>query len=143
VNEWSGVFLGLIALAVCVMAAIQVGVVIFGARLARRVETIAGQVDREIKPLIANLTTVSQEAARAAELAAVQVDRVDALFADVAERVESTAADLQSAILGPAREGMALIRGVKAAYSAIREMRSATAPARAARHDEDDPLFIG
>jgi hypothetical protein len=143
VNDWSGVFLGVIALAVCVMAAVQVGMVVFGARLAKRVEGIASQVDREIKPLIANLTTVSQEAARTAELAAVQVERVDALFANVAERVESTAADLQSAILGPAREGVALVRGVKAAFSAIREMRSAGVPARAARPDEDDPLFIG
>ena len=142
-NDWTGVFLGIIALAVSVMAAIQVGVVIVGARLARRVESIAAQVDREIKPLIVNLTTVSQEAARAAELAAVQVERVDALFADVAERVESTAETLQSYILAPAREGMALVRGVKAALGALRDMRAAVAPSRGARHDEDDPLFIG
>jgi len=38
VNEWSGVFLGIIALAVSVMAIVQVGVVVFGARLAKRVE---------------------------------------------------------------------------------------------------------
>jgi hypothetical protein len=143
VTEWSGVFLGVIALAVTVMAAIQVGVVIAGARLARRVENIATQVDRDIKPLIGNLTAVSQEAARAAELATVQLERVDALFADVADRVETTAASLQSAILGPAREGLALVHGVKAALSALKDMRSASAPSRHTRHDEDDPLFIG
>ena len=142
-NDWTGVFLGIIALAVSVMAAIQVGVVIVGARLARRVESIAAQVDREIKPLIVNLTTVSHEAARAAELAAVQVERADALFADLAERVESTAQTLQSYILAPAREGMALVRGVRAALGALRDMRAAVGPSRGARHDEDDPLFIG
>jgi len=97
VNEWSGVFLGIIALAVSVMAIVQVGVIVFGARLAKRVEQIAQQVDREIKPLLVNLNVVGQEAARAAELAALQVERVDALFADVASRVEETAASLQSA----------------------------------------------
>ena len=142
-NDWTGVFLGIIALAVSVMAAIQVGVVIVGARLARRVESIAAQVDREIKPLIVNLTTVSHEAARAAELAAVQVERADALFADLAERVESTAQTLQSYILAPAREGMALVRGVRAALGALRDMRAAVGLSRGARHDEDDPLFIG
>ncbi len=142
-NDWSGVFLAIIALAVTIMAVVQVGVVIVGARLARRVEGIAAQVDREIKPLIVNLTAISQEAARAAELAAVQVERVDALFADVAERVESTAESLQSFILAPAREGLALVHGFKAALSALRDMRSAVAPDRGARHDEDDPLFIG
>ena len=141
-NEWSGVFLGIIALAVSVMAIVQVGVV-FGARLAKRVEQIAQQVDREIKPLLVNLNVVGQEAARAAELAALQVERVDALFADVASRVEETAASLQSAIIAPAREGMAIVQGIKAAFAALREIRGVSAPAGAAVHDEDDPLFIG
>lgn len=142
-NDWSGVFLGVIALAVTVMAALQVGVAIAGLRLARRVESIATQVDREIKPLLVNLTAVSQDAARAAELAAVQVERVDALFADVADRVESTAASLQSVVFGPAREGLALLQGFKAAIAALKGMRSAAAPPAVARHDEEDPLFIG
>lgn len=142
-NEWSGVFLGVIAVAVTVMAIVQVGVVIFGARLAKRVEQIAQQVDREIKPLLVNLNVVGQEAARAAELAALQVERVDALFADVASRVEETAASLQSAIIAPAREGMALVQGIKAAFAALREIRGAPARSGAAVHDEDDPLFIG
>jgi len=75
VNEWSGVFLGVIAVAVTVMAIVQVGVVIFGARLAKRVEQIAQQVDREIKPLLVNLNVVGQEAAaRRQFLCTVTVD---------------------------------------------------------------------
>ncbi len=142
-NDWSGVFLGVIALAVTVMAVVQVGVIVFGARLARRVEQLVVQIDRDIKPLVANLNVVGQEAARAAELATAQVQRVDQLFGDIASRVEETADSLQAAIITPAREGMALVQGVKAAFAALREIRSATGPSRAARHDEDDPLFIG
>ena len=142
-NDWNGVFLGIIALAVTVMAVVQVGVIVFGARLARRVEQLAIQLDRDLKPLIANLNVVGQEAARAAELATAQVQRVDQLFGDIASRVEETADSLQTAILAPAREGMALVQGVKAAFVALKEMRSATVPARAARSEDDDPLFIG
>ena len=37
----------------------------------------------------------------------------------------------------------ALVQGIKAAFAALREIRGASAPAGAAAHDEDDPLFIG
>ena len=96
-NDWGGVFLGVIALAVTVMAVVQVGVIVFGARLARRVEQLVVQIDRDIKPLVANLNVVGQEAARAAELATAQVHRVDQLFGDIAGRVEETADSLQAA----------------------------------------------
>ena len=43
-TDWSAVFLGVIALAVSVMAAIQVGIVVYGAKLARRVDALATQV---------------------------------------------------------------------------------------------------
>jgi hypothetical protein len=107
------------------------------------VDQIALQIDREIKPLLTNLNKVGEEAARAAQLAATQVERVDRLFGEVALRVEDTAASLQSAIIAPAREGFALLSGVRAAFAALREIRSATAPARATRQDDEEALFIG
>jgi hypothetical protein len=143
VTDWSVVFLGVIAVAVTIMAGVQVGVVVFGARLARRVDQMASQLDREIKPLLTNLNKVGEEAARAAQLAAAQVERVDRLFGDVALRVEDTAANLQSAILTPAREGFALLSGLRAAFAALREIRSTNAPARAARQEDEEALFIG
>jgi hypothetical protein len=144
VSEWNTVFLGIIALAVSVMAAIQVGIIVYGGRLARRVDALTTQVEREIKPLIAHLTTIGEEAARASTLAAAQVERVDRLFADVSLKVEETAHAVQSAIVAPAREGLALLSGVKAAFEAVRGMRQASAaPTRPAPHDDEDPLFIG
>ena len=73
-------FLGIIALSVLVMAVIQVGAIVAGLRLARRVEQVSRQIDQEIKPLLTNLTEVASEAARAAALASRQVERVDALL---------------------------------------------------------------
>ena len=50
--------LGIIALAVVVMAGIQVAAILAGLRLARRVDELATQIDQDIKPLLANLTAL-------------------------------------------------------------------------------------
>jgi hypothetical protein len=145
VTDWTPVFLGIIALSVLVMAAIQVGVLVYGARLARRVNTLTERVERELTPVFAHLQTMSAEAARASTLAAQQVERADRLFADVSGRLEETVATLQSAVITPAREGLAVIAGLKAALGVFGDRRprpGARAP-RPGRGDDDDPLFIG
>jgi len=134
------VFLGVIALATLVMAGVQVGVVVFALRLAKRVDALANQVEHEIKPLVANLTEVSQNAVRASSLAAAQVERADRLFADLTRRVDETITLVQTAIIGPAREGRAIISAVRAAVAAFRELRAARARARV---EDEDALFIG
>ncbi|HEY8537164.1 MAG TPA: hypothetical protein VIL25_11960 [Vicinamibacterales bacterium] len=142
-SDWAVVFLGVIALAVTVMAAIQVGIVVYGARLARRVDRLAEQLDREIKPLLSSLHSVGQEAARAASLATAQMERVDRLFADVAARVEETVAAIQTALITPAREGIAVLSGLRAAIATLKGMRRAAPASRHPHPDEDDALFIG
>ena len=137
-------FLGVIALSVLVMAAIQVGALMAGLRLARRVEQLSRQVDQDIKPLIANLTSLTAEAARSAELASRQVERVDRLFSDLTVRVDQTLAVAQQFVQGPARNGMALLSGVQAAVSAFKGIREASRRRRKTSPGvEDDSLFIG
>jgi hypothetical protein len=58
-------------------------------------------------------------------------------------RVEETASAVQTAIVAPAREGLALLTGVRAAFDALKGMRQANTPPHASAPDEDDPLFIG
>lgn len=137
-------FLGVIALSVLVMAAIQVSALMAGLRLARRVEQLSRQVDQDIKPLIANLTSLTAEAARSAELASRQVERVDRLFSDLTLRVDQTLAVAQQFVQGPARNGMALLSGVQAAVSAFKGIREASRRRRKTSPGvEDDSLFIG
>lgn len=137
-------FLGVIALSVLVMAAIQVGALMAGLRLARRVEQLSRQVDQDIKPLIANLTSLTAEAARSAELASRQLERVDRLFSDLTLRVDQTLAVAQQFVQGPARNGMALLSGVQAAVSAFKGIREASRRRRKTSPGvEDDSLFIG
>ena len=138
-------FLGIIAFAVVVMAAIQVAAIVAGIRLARRVDQLATQLDLEINPLIANLSALSSEAARAAALAAKQAERLDKVFGEMVDRVDKTLAVAQEFITGPARQGMAIMSGVKAVIDSFRGIREASRRRNAPRSaiDEEESLFIG
>jgi hypothetical protein len=138
-------FLGIIAFGVVVMAAIQVAAIFAGLRLARRVDELATQMDQEIKPLIANLSALSSEAARAAALAAKQAERLDRVFGEMVERVDKTLEAAQEFVTGPARQGMAIMAGVKAVVDAFRGLREASRRRSAPRPamDEEESLFIG
>lgn len=140
-SGWSEVFLGIIAVATVVMAAIQVGVIVGLRRTARRAEDLMTAVQQDVRPLIAKVTAVAEEASRTAALATAQAQKVDRLVTDLARRVDETAALVQHAIVTPAREGMALVAGLKAGLAAIRSLRE-----RRERHrqaEEEDTLFIG
>jgi outer membrane murein-binding lipoprotein Lpp len=145
VSETGELFLGIIAFAVMIMALIQVGAIFAGLRLAKRVDQLATQLDQEIKPLIANLTAMSSEAARAAALAAKQAERIDKVFGELVERVDQTLAAAQEFVTGPARQGMAIMAGVKAVVDTFRGLREASRRRTATRHavDEEESLFIG
>jgi len=118
-------------------------------RAARRLGEMAGRFERDVRPILANLQKVSEEAARASAQAAAQIDRLDALVAGVARRVEETAAAVQETILQPARDGLALLSGLKSIIASFREPRQAREP-RDGREGRDktpaapdDELFIG
>ena len=146
-NGSSEIWLAVIAVAVAVMAVIQVGMVVAGLRVARRVGRIASELESGVKPLIAHLTTVSSEASRAATMAAAQVERFDVLVSDFSNRIDQTLAAAQRFVTGPAREGLAIVAGVRAAVSALQGMREASrrrsAVRSAAGEEEEESLFIG
>jgi hypothetical protein len=147
VSGTAEVLLGVIAVAVAVMAIVQVGAIIAGMRIARRVEALATDIETSVKPLLANLTTMSAEASRAATIAAAQVERIDKVFGEMASRVDQTLTTAQAFIKGPAREGAAIVAGVRAAVRALQGLREASrrrTAARAPAHEEDEEsLFIG
>jgi hypothetical protein len=145
VSTTGEVFLGIIALAVLVMAAVQVAAIFAGIRLAKRVDDIAVQLDQEIKPLIANLTMLSSEASRAASLAAKQAERLDRVFGEMVQRVDETLAAAQEFVTGPARQGMAIMAGAKAVIDAFQGLRESSRRRAAPRPvvDEEESLFIG
>ena len=135
-------FLGIIAVAVLVMAVIQVAAVVLAARTARRVDRLADRLEQDLRPIVTNLQTMTSEAARASALAVAQLERADRLFTDLGNRAEQILVSVQDTLIAPAREGFAWLTGLKAALSAFRELRE-SAPPSAPSVDEDDALFIG
>lgn len=137
-SDWTNVWLGIIAVAVLTMALIQVGVLVAGAVIFRRVTALQARLERELQPLMERVNTIGADAARISALATQQAERVDTLMADVTRRVDTTLAVVQNAVVAPAREGMAIVSALKATVGAVRRK-----PRQPSRRDEDDPLFIG
>jgi hypothetical protein len=137
VSEWTDVWLGIIAAATLTMAVLQVGVLVYGGLMARRMGHLTARFENELQPIIEHAHSISADAARVSALATQQAERADRLFADVSRRVDHTLGVVQNAVVAPAREGIALVAAVRAAFDAFRR------PARPRRPEDEDPLFIG
>ena len=137
----TNVWLGIIAVAVLVMAVIQVAAIVFAMSAARRIGQVADRLEQNLNPVVSNLQTITSEAARMTTLAAAQVERADRMFADLSRRAEQVMAAVPT-LLGPAGKGLAFLNGIKAALAAIHELRRSSR--RGAAHlDDEDALFIG
>jgi hypothetical protein len=139
VTDWGVVFLGVIAVATLVMAALQVAFFVAAGKVTRRVERAADSFHQDLKPIIEHLDAIGRDAKRASSLAALQLERVDRMSADLADRLDRTLHTLHSAASGGAREGAAMLAALRAALSAVRDFRSPRARTGA---DDDDALFI-
>ena len=138
----TNVFLGVIAVAVLVMAVIQVAAIVFAMSAARRIGQAADRLEQDLRPVMHNLQTMTAEAARVTNLAAAQMERADRMFADLSRRAEQVMAVVPS-LLGPAGKGIAFLNGLKAALAAIHELRRSSRRRGAAHGEEEDALFIG
>jgi hypothetical protein len=139
VTDWGVIFLGVIALSTLTAAIVQVAVLVVAGRLARRMERLADQMQRELKPVFEHLDVMGRDAARATALGTAQVERIDRVLGDLVERLDRTLTTLQAAAAGGAREGAAMLAAFRAAMSALRGFRTGRARSRA---EEDDALFI-
>jgi hypothetical protein len=139
VTDWGVVFLGVIAAATLVTAFAQVAFIVATGRLARRLERAADDVQREVRPLVEHLDAIGRDARRASSLAAAQLERVDRLSADLADRLDRTLNTIQTAAAGGVREGAAMFAAFRAAMAVVRDFRASRARARA---EDDDALFI-
>lgn len=154
-TDWAPLFLGVIAAATLVMACLQVGAVIAAVRVGRQAQQALGTAQQamasaqeaivsvrdELRPLIVKATAIADDASKSATLATLQIEKIDRLVTDVSRRVDETTAVVQQAIVTPARQGIALLVALKAAFAVL---RAGTDPRRrTSRTEEEDPLFIG
>ena len=148
-SDWPSLFLAVIAAATVVMAVTQLCLVVYGARLARRVDRLADRIEREIEPVIGEVHQVigkihemSGDGARATELAVAQVERADELMSRLARRAEETIDVAQQLLVTPVRQGLALIDGWRAIWSSLRS-RATPRSGDTKSTEEDEALFIG
>jgi hypothetical protein len=141
VSDWSPAFLGVIAVATTLMALVQIGAIVFLARLALQVRELMSTVQNDIRPLIARANAIADEASRTATLATAQAQKIDRLMTDLARRVDETSVVIQQAVMTPAREGMALFAALKAGLGALKGFRDLRG--RPGSVDDEDALFIG
>ena len=140
-NDWNQTFLGIIAAATALMALVQIGAMVVLARVSMQVRDLMSTVQQDIRPLIARATAAADEAHKTAALATGQAQKIDRLVTDLTRRVDETSLIIQQAIVTPAREGMAIVAGIKAALVALRGLRDLRN--RAGGVDDEDALFIG
>ena len=137
----SNLLLGIIAISVFVMAAIQVAAIVLAARAARRLGEVASRLEQDVRPIVANLQAVTADAARTTALAAATVERADRFVHDAAQRVEQVLTAVP-ALLESARDGLSVLGGFRAVLNTFRDFRS-TSRRKPASVEEEDPLFIG
>ncbi len=138
---WSALFLGVIALSTATLAVGAAVAVIRGVRTVRRLEQTVADLQAEVRPLLARATAVTEEAARITALVGRQVERADDVLGEVGARLEELVTLVQTAIVRPARELVAVAAAVRAVIEALRGFWRR--PGEAGRADEEEALFIG
>mgnify|MGYP000849789410 FL=1 len=141
------VFLGTIAAATVIMALVQVGLIVYGARLAKRVDRLADVIETELKPTLTRMNEMGADMSRATSLAVAQMERADQLFGRLAERLDRVTLVTQDALIEPFRHGSALLEGLKVALSILRGSRGKvdeeSSDTKQTVADDEEALFIG
>jgi len=138
VSTWATVFLGIIAMATLVTAILQVVLLVAGWQLVRRVTTFIEDIDRDLRPILANVGSIASDASRIASLAVAQVERADQILNNAVVRLEDLLENISGMVVKTMREGNALVMGVRAVMAAIQALRRR----RRGRGEDDEALFI-
>jgi hypothetical protein len=139
VTDWQPILLGVMAIALVVMAVVQTLVALVALKMARQTAQTLDEFRREIAPLIEKANRIREDVARVTSLAVVQMERVDRLMASTAERIDETIITVQRSLIAPARQGAAAFAAVRAALAAFRGWRERGPASR----DDEEALFVG
>jgi len=141
----STLFLGAIAVSTLMMAVVQIGIIIYGMRLAKRVNHLVELMEREVKPALEKVNAISSDANRATLLVVAQLERADQLFSQFAQRVNHLTTLAEDAVVEPVKQSAALLQGFRAALSAFLGIDKTTSETHLddQSSEDEEPLFIG
>jgi hypothetical protein len=140
VTDTAVVLLGIMTVALVIMAVVQIGLIVVALRVARQVTTTAETFRRELRPLIDKIGVVTDDAARVTALALTQMERVNHALASTSQRVDATVSMIEGLVARPVRRSAAVVAAFKAALGVVRQVQTRR---RIRREAEDDALFVG
>jgi len=150
-ESWGVILLAVIAACCLVQAVVQtvvlVGLVRSGQRVAKRLDDIQVQLDKEIRPLLQNLGQITRNVSDVSELAVNRAKRIDVLLAATVETLEDGVATLRRSVMGPLgrlADLTAVVRGLRRGVEVYRQLGGFEAQRRGTtrRYAEDEHLFI-
>ena len=146
-DSWAIVFLGVVALGSLAQIVFMIWLVRELLRLSRGLQDLQHRVDREITPILQELSRVTRNLSEVSDLAVLEARRLDDLVVDTIERVEDTGRLLRRIALRPLRplgHAAAFLKGLRRGFDVYRQLSAIERPpGRIARHDgEDEHLFI-
>ena len=71
---------------------------------ARRIGQVADRLERDLRPVMQNLQSITAEAARVTSVAAAQLERADRMFTDLSRRAEQVMAAVPASLVRRARD---------------------------------------
>ena len=112
--------------------------------MAHRVNRLVDKIEKDIEPALNRVNVASGDVTRATSLAVAQLERVDQLFARFTDRFEHLMNVSQDAVVEPLRRSVALVAGLRAAVTALRDAATGKGDeASEAVAEDQEPLFIG
>ena len=116
----SDVYLGVIAAATLVMALVQIGVLIAGIIAVKRMREVLVRVEESARPVLAHVDDLVVDATESIAAVRAQLDRVERQTMHVLTRTDEAVQRVQTYLVAPAREGIALAAGARALVGAFR-----------------------
>jgi hypothetical protein len=149
-ETWGVVFLGIIALSSAIQGVFLVAILVFGRKLAQRVDDLHARIDKDITPALENFNRVSRAAAEIADIGALQARRIDLLLTDTVDKVERTTSavhHLFSRRVKPLGHALAFFKGVQRGAEVFfgrhnGDERRRPLPRRRHHGEDDEHLFI-
>lgn len=148
-NEWAGVFLGIMALAAVVQCVFVVVATLSLRRSGARVQEIAEKFDAEVRPALQDIRQGAANLRNISDSAREQAAKVEALLATTLDSVETTIESARTLVLRPLEslgDLSAIWGGVRRGFNAYREAeprRRSAPPAARRSEDSDEHMFIG
>jgi len=146
IDGWALACLVAMAVALVAIALGQVILALAAVRMGRETVKAVNELRGDLKPVLEtvqhvteNVQRVTENASKVSALAVIQMERLDEVMASAAQRLDETLNVVQHSVVGPLRQGAAVMTGVRAAFEHL--VKGFNRP-RHSREDED-ALFVG